>query len=216
VQTMDKVYKILRHETKSFQVPVVTLIAETKKNPYRVLISCLLSLRTNDKTTTVASRRLFKVASTPKAMILLKPKEIVELIYPVGFYNTKARNIIDVSRVILEKFDSKVPDNIEDLLTLNGVGRKTANLVVTLGYKKYGICVDTHVHRISNRFGFIKTKNPNESEFALRKKLPRKYWIKYNDILVTYGQHLCRPISPHCSICKVRSHCSRIGVTLSR
>jgi len=213
---MGKVIRVLRQETRKFQAPVVTLIAQTKENPYGVLISCLLSLRTKDETTTVAFKRLSVHADSPEKMVKLKAGLIEKLIYPVGFYRVKARNLIDVSRTILDRFDGKVPDDLDDLLTLKGVGRKTANLVRTLGYRKLGICVDTHVHRISNRLGYIKTKNPNDSEFALRKKLPKQYWIEYNDLLVAYGQNHCKPISPHCSTCKVHRMCARTDVAHSR
>jgi endonuclease-3 len=149
-------------------------------------------------------------------MLKLDVKEVEKAIYPVGFYKTKARTILHICREIVEKYDSKVPDGLDELLKLKGVGRKTANLVVTLGYGGPGICVDTHVHRISNRLGYIKTKTPYETEMALREKLPKKYWIEYNDILVAFGQHLCRPISPKCSACPVRKYCDKVGVDRSR
>jgi endonuclease-3 len=173
-------------------------------------------LRTNDFTTVGATERLFKIADTPEAMIKVPTKRLERIIYPVGFYRNKAKTLHSISRDIIKRFDGKVPSNIEALLTLKGVGRKTANLVLTLGYGKLGICVDVHVHRISNRLGFIKTKNPEKSEFALRMILPKKYWIEYNDILVAYGQYICRPISPKCSICKVSKHCRQFGVTTRR
>jgi endonuclease-3 len=175
-----------------------------------------LSLRTQDTTTAQASRRLFALADAPEAMARLSVAKIEKAIFPVGFYHTKAKVIRDICRTLLKDYGGKVPDEIDELLKFKGVGRKTANLVVTLGYRKPGICVDTHVHRISNRWGYIKTKDPKESEFALRAKLPKKYWIEYNDLLVTFGQHLCRPISPQCSRCPVRQYCARVGVTVSR
>jgi endonuclease-3 len=181
-----------------------------------VLISCILSLRTQDSTTAKASHRLFAVADMPEAMSKLSAKRIEKLIYPVGFYKTKAKAIREICRVLVAQYSSKVPDEIDELLKLKGVGRKTANLVVTLGYKKPGICVDTHVHRISNRWGYIETKTPEKTEFALRDKLPKQYWIEYNDLLVSFGQHLCRPISPVCSACPVRKYCAQIGVTVRR
>src|SRR5262249_47344305 len=157
------------------------------------LIGCILSLRTKDETTAVAAPRLFRRASTPAAMIELAPDEISRLIYPVGFYRTKARVVLGISRDLIEKFDGKVPDRIDDLLTLNGVGRKTANLVVTEAFGKPGICVDTHVHRISNRWGIVKTVTAVKTEAALREVLPRRYWIEYNSLLVAFGQTLCQP-----------------------
>jgi endonuclease-3 len=208
--------KILRREVPQWETPIVTLMAETYQSPFRVLISCILSLRTQDATTAKASRRLFAIADSPQAMIKLTTKEIEKLIYPVGFYRTKAKNIREICRILINQYRGEVPDDIDKLLRLKGVGRKTANLVVTLGYHKPGICVDTHVHRISNRWGYVKTKTPEKTEFALRAKLPNQYWIEYNDLLVSFGQHLCRPISPVCSQCPVRKYCRQIGVTVTR
>jgi endonuclease III len=191
-------------------------VAERDRDPFRVLIACILSLRTQDSTTGPASERLFAVAATPEAMLQVPAQRIARLIYPVGFYRTKARVILGICRDLLERFDGRVPDTIDALLTLAGVGRKTANLVVTMGYGKPGICVDTHVHRISNRLGYVKTRAPEETEMALRAKLPRRYWIGYNDLLVSFGQNVCTPISPRCSGCPVRMLCRRVGVTTTR
>ena len=213
---IHKIVKILAKETPEWDVPIVTLVAESTNDPFRVLISTVLSLRTKDETTAVASRKLFKLADNPSDMLKLSEKEIIKAIYPVGFYKTKAKNIKSICRDLISKYDSKVPDDIDELLKLKGVGRKTANLVVTLGYNKPGVCVDTHVHRISNRLGYIKTKTPDKTETALRRKLPEKYWIDYNSLLVSFGQHLCRPISPFCSRCPVIKFCDRVGVTKSR
>ncbi len=208
--------RILRREVPKWDTPIVTLMAETYQSPFRVLISCILSLRTQDATTAKASHRLFAVADSPPTLLKLSAKKIENLIYPVGFYKTKAKNILDICRTIIGEYHSRVPDEIDDLLKLKGVGRKTANLVVTLGYNKPGICVDTHVHRISNRWGYIKTATPEKTEVALRGKLPRKYWIEYNNLLVNFGQHLCRPISPVCSQCPVKQYCRQIGVGVRR
>jgi len=213
---IHKIVKILAKETPKWDVPIVTLVAESSKDPFKVLISTVLSLRTKDETTAVASRRLFKLAGSPADMLKLSEKEIIDAIYPVGFYKTKAKNIHEICKGLITKYDSIVPNDIDELLKFKGVGRKTANLVVTLGYGKPGICVDTHVHRISNRFGYMKTKTPDETETALRKKLPKEYWIDYNNLLVSFGQHLCRPISPKCSICPVIKFCDRVGVLKSR
>jgi len=213
---IHKIVKVLARETPKWDVPIVTLVAESSKDPFKVLISTVLSLRTKDETTAVASRRLFKLADNPEDMLKLSEKQIIDAIYPVGFYKTKTKNIKSICHELITKYDSKVPDDIDELLKFKGVGRKTANLVVTLGYNKPGICVDTHVHRISNRFGYIKTKNPDDTEKALRKKLPRQYWIDYNSLLVAFGQHLCRPISPKCSQCPVEKYCDRVGVGKSR
>ena len=181
-----------------------------------MLIACLLSLRTQDTTTGPAAARLFALAGTPQAMRKLTAARIERAIYPVGFYRTKARVIRALCRDLLERFGGRVPDDIDTLLTLDGVGRKTANLVVTIGFDKPGICVDTHVHRISNRLGYVRTRTPDETETALRATLPRRYWIGYNDLLVTFGQNVCAPISPKCSACPVRALCRRVGVTASR
>ena len=181
-----------------------------------MLIACILSLRTQDTTTGPAAARLFAVASTPAAMLKLPASRIARLIYPVGFYRTKARVILGICRDLLERFQGRVPDTIDELLTLNGVGRKTANLVVTIGFGKPGICVDTHVHRISNRLGYVRTRTPAETEIALRARLPRRFWIGYNDLLVAFGQNVCTPISPWCSRCPVNALCRRVAVTSSR
>jgi endonuclease III len=208
--------RLLRREVPKWETPIVTLMAETYRSPFRVLISCILSLRTQDATTAAASHRLFALADMPQAMLKLTTQKIAKLIYPVGFYRTKAKVIRDICQALIRDYEGKVPDDIDELLKFKGVGRKTANLVVTLGYRKPGICVDTHVHRISNRWGYIKTTTPEKTEFALRDKLPQRYWIEYNDLLVSFGQHLCRPISPLCSQCPVAQYCSQIGVTVRR
>ena len=192
--------------------PVVTIIKERTKDPYQILISTILSLRTKDEVTHKASKKLFQAADTPEKMVKLTSKEIEELIYPVGFYHTKAKNIIEISKILINEYNGNVPDDLDELLKLPGVGRKTANLVITLGFGKDGICVDTHVHRISNRLGYVKSKNPFETEMQLREKLPRKWWIKYNDLLVAFGQTICKPISPLCSKCPIEKYCPKIGV----
>lgn len=208
--------RILRREAPKWQTPVVTLIAEASDSPFKVLISCILSLRTQDSTTAQASRRLFALADSPETMVRFSAKKIEQVIFPVGFYRTKAKTILEICRNLNEKYRGRVPDEIDELLKFKGVGRKTANLVVTLGYNKPGICVDTHVHRISNRWGYVKTATPEKTEVALRQKLPKQYWIEYNDLLVSFGQQLCRPISPLCSQCPVAKYCSQIGVTVKR
>ena len=208
--------RILRREAPKWQTPVVTLIAEASDSPFKVLISCILSLRTQDSTTAQASRRLFALADSPETMVRFSAKKIEQVIFPVGFYRTKAKTILEICRNLNENYRGRVPDEIDELLKFKGVGRKTANLVVTLGYNKPGICVDTHVHRISNRWGYVKTATPEKTEVALRQKLPKQYWIEYNDLLVSFGQQLCRPISPLCSQCPIAKYCSQIGVTVKR
>ena len=206
----------LRRTAPRWNPTALAVVADRTRDQFRVLIACILSLRTQDTTTGPASARLFAVADTPRAMLRLTPERIEQLIFPVGFYRTKARVILGICRDLLERFDGGVPDAIDRLLTLKGVGRKTANLVVTMGYGKPGICVDTHVHRISNRLGYVKTRDPGATEMALRAKLPRRYWIGYNDLLVSFGQNVCAPISPRCSVCPVKPLCRRVGVTTSR
>jgi len=208
--------RILRREVSQWQEPVVGVVAKESSDPFRILIACVLSLRTKDQTTAEASRRLFSLASDPSNMLRLSRRRIERAIYPVGFYRTKAKQIHEICRRLLTEYDSRVPDSLEDLLTLKGVGRKTANLVVTVGFGKPGICVDTHVHRISNRWGYVKTKTPEDTEQALRRKLPRRYWITFNDLLVPFGQNLCQPVSPYCSRCKLVKYCDQVGVTTSR
>jgi endonuclease III len=208
--------RILRREAPKWQTPVVTLIAEASDSPFKVLISCILSLRTQDSATAQASRRLFALADSPETMVRVSAKKIEQVIFPVGFYRTKAKTILEICRNLNENYRGRVPDEIDELIKFKGVGRKTANLVVTLGYNKPGICVDTHVHRISNRWGYVKTATPEKTEVALRQKLPKQYWIEYNDLLVSFGQQLCRPISPLCSQCPVAKYCSQIGVTVKR
>ncbi len=209
--------RVLKREVQQWQEPAVGLVAkESGGDPFRILISCLLSLRTKDQTTDEASRRLFALATDPASMLKIPVRQIERAIYPVGFYRTKAVRIHEICRRLLEEYGGRVPHLIEDLLALPGVGRKTANLVVTVGYQKPGICVDIHVHRISNRWGYVKTKTPEETEQALRSKLPTRYWITYNDLLVPFGQHLCRPVSPFCSRCNLAKYCDRVGVTRSR
>ncbi len=209
--------RILKREIRRWQEPVVGVVAkESDRDPFLILISTILSLRTKDRTTRKAGDRLFAMARTPAAMLKLPLKKLEGVIYPVGFYRTKAKAIHQICRRLIDEYGGIVPDSIDELVTFPGVGRKTANLVVTIGYGKPGICVDIHVHRISNRWGYIKTKTPEESEQVLRRALPKQYWIIYNDLLVPYGQNLCLPVSPLCSTCKLTELCDRVGVTRSR
>ena len=209
--------RIVKREIRQWDEPVVGVVArDSNRDPFRILISCLLSLRTKDKTTSKASARLFALAHQPAGMLAIPLQKIERTIYPVGFYRAKAKSIQGICRRLLEVYGGKVPDSIEELVTLPGVGRKTANLVVTVGYGKPGICVDIHVHRISNRWGYVRTKTPEETEQALRRKLPAPHWITFNDLLVPFGQNLCKPVSPLCSKCKLRDFCDRVGVTQSR
>lgn len=185
-------------------------LMDSFQDPYLVLIACILSLRTNDKTTYPATLRMLKLAKTPAEMKNVGINDLAKAIYPVGFYENKAKQIIELSRIIDEDLGGKVPDEIEDLIKFNGVGRKTANLVLARGFNKPAICVDVHVHRIFNRLGYVKTKNPEETEFALREKLPKKYWIDINTLIVTHGQNCCTPRNPKCSECPIKEYCKKL------
>ncbi|MGD0274952.1 MAG: endonuclease III [Syntrophales bacterium] len=211
-----KVIHRLRQVVKAWEEPIVSQMARRRQSPFALLISTLLSLRTKDEVTATATERLLALAQTPEEMLRVSEQTIRKTIYPVGFYRNKAGTIRSVSYELIKRFEGKVPDTLEDLLSLKGVGRKTANLILSLGYGKDGLCVDTHVHRISNRLGFVQTKTPEQTEFALREILPKRYWSDYNTIMVSFGQHICRPISPFCSCCPVKDGCPRIGVARSR
>ncbi|MGN1124654.1 MAG: endonuclease III domain-containing protein [Candidatus Gastranaerophilaceae bacterium] len=179
-------------------------------NPYLVLIACILSLRTNDKTTYPATLRMLELAKTPQEMINVNANDLEKAIYPVGFYTNKAKQIIQLSKKIVENYNGQVPCDIDELCKFNGVGRKTANLVVSRGFNKPAICVDVHVHRIFNRLGYVKTKTPEETEFALREKLPQKYWIDINTLIVTHGQNVCKPQKPDCANCPIEKFCEKL------
>ncbi len=205
--------RTLKRLIRQWEEPIV---GHYRGDPFSTLISCLLSLRTKDETTRGASQRLFRLARTPAKMLTLTPRTIERAIYPVGFYRTKAKTVLSVCRTLRDRHAGKVPGTLEELLAIKGVGRKTANLVVTLAFRRDGICVDTHVHRISNRWGYVRTKTPEQTEMALRRILPRRHWQRYNDLLVTFGQNLCHPTSPWCSRCPLARVCPRLGVTRSR
>lgn len=206
------VIAILREEYPKWNKPAVTVVAESDRSPFKVLVSCLISLRTKDEVTAQASDRLFKRADTPAAMLTISTEQVASLIYPCGFYRNKAEQIREISRSLMEDYAGQVPDEIDELLLFKGVGRKTANLVVTLGFGKPGICVDTHVHRICNRWGYVATKTPEQTEMRLRTVLPKEYWVEINDLLVAFGQNHCLPVSPLCSTCRLAALCPRIGV----
>ena len=206
----------IRRRLEGTRLPIVTLIAETEQDPFKVLVSTILSARTKDDATAAATRRLFDAASTPEEIAALPAAELERLIFPVGFYRTKAKNLRLAMGVLRERFGGDVPQTVEELVELPGVGRKTANLVVTEGFRRPGICVDTHVHRITNLWGYVDTRNPLETEMALRAKLPRSQWIGLNKTLVSFGQKLCVPVSPWCSRCPVEEWCPKLGVERSR
>lgn len=213
---IDQTMAVLHETMPAFPQPLIDGMEATSRTPFRVLIATILSLRTKDTLTAVVAPRLFAVADTPAGLLALTEEQIAELIYPVGFYRTKARSIREVSALLLSRHSGAVPNDLDALLALPGVGRKTANLVLTMGFGTPGICVDTHVHRICNRWGYVATKTPEETELALRAKLPAEHWIATNGLLVTLGQNICHPTSPKCSVCPVAEYCARIGVTRSR
>jgi len=210
-----RVLGLLGRAIRGMEEPAVEKISEdTREDPFQVLISTMLSAQTQDPVTAAASARLFRVARTPRTMAKLTTKRIERLIYPVSFYRNKARHVKETCRQLITRFKSRVPDRMEDLLTLPGVGRKTANLVLILSHgSRDNICVDTHVHRISNRLGWVKTRTPDDTEQALYKLLPRRWWPRVNLFLVTWGQNVCRPVYPRCAACVVSSLCPRVGVT---
>lgn len=205
---IDKIVQNLK-DAKQKHSEFVDLM-DSFNDPYLVLIACILSLRTNDKTTYPATLRMLELAKTPEEMSKISPEILAKAIYPVGFYENKAKQIVEFSRQIVEELDGNVPDEIEDLIKFKGVGRKTANLVLAKGFNKPAICVDVHVHRIFNRLGYVKTKTPEETEFALREKLPVKYWLDINTLLVTHGQNVCKPQKPNCSQCPISEWCKKL------
>ncbi len=208
---IDKIFSILKDDFDKNRLKHSEFVdfMENIKDPYLVLICCILSLRTNDKITIKAAKRMLELAKTPQEISKLSVETLSKAIYPVGFYQNKAEQIINLSKIIVEKYNSKVPDSIDELIKFKGVGRKTANLVLTKGFNKPAICVDVHVHRISNRLGYVKTNSPDETEFALRKILPEKYWIDFNTLLVTLGQNICKPQKPKCDLCSIKNFCQK-------
>lgn len=206
---IDKIMETLNNR---YDTDLLISSMEEANDPYKLLISCLLSLRTKDETTYPAAKRLFKLADSPEKMITLEPELIEKTIYPVGFYRNKTETILNISGILLEKYDGKVPDTMEKLLELKGVGRKTANLVLAQGFNIPAICVDTHVHRISNRLGYVSTKNPHETEMELRKNLPKKWWFVINETFVRHGQEVCKPVRPRCFECPVEKYCKKVGI----
>jgi len=210
---IDEVIRLIKKEVKDKKA-YVTRLSEEERDPFKILISTVLSSRTKDEITEEVSKKLFSIVKKPEDILKIDINKLQSLIYPVGFYRTKARRIKELSRVLIEKYEGKVPSDLDELLKLPGVGRKTANLVITLAFNKEGICVDTHVHRIMNRWGYVKTKTPVETESVLRKKLPKKYWIEINNLLVMFGKTICKPISPKCSTCPVEKYCPKVGVKM--
>ncbi|MEI7541868.1 MAG: endonuclease III [bacterium] len=215
-RNIDAAIKIVKQSVSNYQVPVLERFNDTIKDPYWVLIPCILSLRAKDEVTAIVSENLYRIAPTPEQVIKISLKEMEKIVYKTGFYHVKAKNVLSITKIILNKYKGIVPDSIEELLTIPGVGRKTANLVVTVAFKKLGICIDTHVHKISNRWGYVKTKDADHTEIALREILPKKYWLKINLYLVLFGQNTCLSVSPFCSKCPLTKMCPKIGITTSR
>lgn len=216
MKNVDKVFQVLEEHVKDYNVPVIDLIKVQTNDPFKVLIGTILSARTKDEVTSKVCEKLFKKIKKPSDFNNYSQEEIEKLIFPVGFYKTKAKHLKQLPKVLESEFNNKIPKTIDELIKIPGVGRKTANLVVAVAFSGEGICVDTHVHRITNRISWINTKTPFETEKELRKKLPKKYWTPANRLLVAFGQNLCRPISPHCSKCPISKYCQKIGVEKSR
>jgi endonuclease-3 len=219
IEHIDEIFRLIKKELKQYNSPVLSRSKwdEIKDTPFTTLISCILSLRTKDDVTEKASVRLLKKHDTPEKILKLSEKQIQSLIYPVGFYKIKAKRIKEISKTLIEKYSSKVPQDFNELLKLKGVGRKTANIVMVYGHKKQGFLpIDTHCYRIPNRLGWIKTKTPEETEKTLTKILPKKYWEDFNHLFVSFGQTICLPVSPYCSRCPIKKYCKQISVTKSR
>jgi endonuclease III len=212
---ISKVLVLVKKAVRDFRTPSVSVIGR-EKDAFAVLVSCIISLRTRDEVTEPASARLLKLATNPAQLLKLSPAEIETAIYPAAFFRNKAQSLKELCQCLIDDHAGKVPDTLEELLKLKGVGRKTANLTLTLGHDKPGICVDIHVHRICNRWGYVKTKQPDQTEMVLRDQLPRRYWKTYNDLLVAFGQNICKPVSPFCGSCPLNKVCPQIGVTTRR
>ena len=209
MEKIDKMFEIINLiKCTKMKFSDFVLFMEELKNPYLVLIFCILSLRTKDEVTYGASQRLKKLATTPQEMIKKNVSDIEKAIYPVGFYKNKAKQILELSERIVNEYKGQVPNDIDELCKFKGVGRKTANLTLAKGFNIPAICVDTHVHRICNRLGYVKTSAPDETELELRKKLPKELWLDFNTWLVTFGQNICKPINPLCKSCPVSGYCS--------
>ena len=214
-QIIPVIIKTLQKWAEDYEHPTLRR-SSRERNPYKTLIACLLSLRTQDKNTDKTSRELFKVADTPEGILKIPQKKLEKIIYSSGYYKNKAKTIKHVSKVILEKYNGKVPSELDELMSIKGVGRKTANIVLVYGHNKEGLPIDVHCSRIPNRLGWIKTKNANETEQVLRKILPKQYWNKFNDLFVKFGQNICVPVSPYCSKCPINKYCKKVDVKTSR
>lgn len=216
IANVPAVNRILKKHYDAHKAPVVEFIAVQTKDPFRVLVTTVLSARTKDETTSQAAQRLFHVVKDIADLRAIPEDSLARLIFPVGFYHTKAKHLKQLPDALDAKFGGMIPSTVEELCELPGVGRKTANLVVAVAFNKPAICVDVHVHRICNRLGLLRTGDPFESEMTLREILPKRYWITWNSFLVSFGQTLCHPVRPECSVCPVHKYCDRVGVTAPR
>ena len=218
IEHVDEIVTLLKERLRKYETPIINRAKkDIDDTPFNTLISCILSLRTKDEITEKASLRLLKKYNTPEKLLKLSEEEIALLIYPVGFYKTKAKRLKEISKSLIENYSSEVPKDFDELLKLKGVGRKTANIVMVYGHKKHGyVPIDVHCHRIPNRLSWIKTKTPEETEVMIKKILPEKYWDDFNDMFVTFGQKICVPISPFCSKCPIEKYCKKINVKSSR
>ena len=208
-EDIPKVFRLLKKDYEENHAPVVTLVAQTTKDPFRVLVCAILSTRTKDETTSRVCERVFSKVKSVKDLYDIDVEDLKDLIYGVGFYNTKAKNLKELAKILMEKYNGNIPDTLEELLGLPGVGLKVANLVLAEGFGVPAICVDTHVHRITNRWCLIKTKTPEQTEEALRAVLPKKYWVEINRYLVSLGQRICKPTKPSCDICPIERFCGK-------
>ena len=218
IEHVEEIFSLLKKGLKKYDEPLVSKLKKGVKNtPFTTLISCILSLRTKDEVTEKSSIKLLKEYNTPEKILKLSEDEIARLIYPVGFYKTKAKRIKEISKTLIDSYSSNVPDELDELLRLKGVGRKTANIVMVYGHNKHGYFpIDVHCHRIPNRLGWIKTKTPEETEIELKRILPREYWNDFNNLFVKFGQKICVPISPFCSLCPIEKYCQKISVKKNR
>lgn len=206
------VYMVLKREFRKHRMPVVDLIEMQTKDPFKVLVTTILSARTRDETTVVAAKRLFSQVRSPEDLLRISEAQIRKLIFPVGFFREKAKHLKELPGALNKHFDGKIPSDVEELVILPGVGRKTANLVVAVAFGKPAVCVDIHVHRIFNRLGYISTTSPLKTELELRRWFPEKYWTTFNSYFVSFGQHTCLPVNPRCDICPILKYCSRLEV----
>lgn len=216
IKNIDKIMQILEKHFNYKERTTLNQMRKSNENAFKILISCLLSLRARDENTEKVSQKLFETADTPKKILNLPLKKLEKIIYSSGHYKKKARVLQNVSKEILERFNGEVPSTREELLSIKGIGPKTANIVLNFAFDKDVLPIDTHCHRIPNRLGWLKTKTPEKTEMELTKILPKKYWKEFNGIFVLFGREICQPVSPKCSICPIKKYCPKIGVKRNR